>query len=124
MRPHEADLGAERRVAGDAGHQRLPPTSTILVQFYQVGLNIKDPETEQLAAEIATLTGESKTGAIRTALRERKQRLGLAGAAPNREQALRELAEELWSELPPELRGHAPSRDEQDGILGYGTSGA
>ncbi len=35
-----------------------------------MGLNIKDPETERLAAEIATLTGESKTGAIRTALRE------------------------------------------------------
>ncbi len=89
-----------------------------------MGLNIKDPETEQHAAEIASLTGESKTGAIRTALRERKQRLGLAGSAPNREQALREVAEELWSVLPTELRARAPSQDEQDEILGYGPSGA
>jgi hypothetical protein len=27
-----------------------------------MALNIKDPETEQLAAEVAALTGESKTG--------------------------------------------------------------
>lgn len=89
-----------------------------------MGLNIKDPETERLAAEVASLTGESKTGAIRTALRERKQRLALAGAVRDREQTVRELAEELWSELPAELRGRAPSQDEQDEILGYGMSGA
>jgi hypothetical protein len=30
-----------------------------------MALNIKDPETERLAAEVATLTGESKTAAVR-----------------------------------------------------------
>jgi len=35
-----------------------------------VALNIKDPETERLAAEAAALTGDSKTGAVRQALRE------------------------------------------------------
>lgn len=40
-----------------------------------MALNIKDAETERLASEIAALTGESKTGAVRQALSERKQRL-------------------------------------------------
>src|SRR2546422_651603 len=42
-----------------------------------MALNIKDPETEQLAADVASLAGESKTAAIRQALRERRQRLVL-----------------------------------------------
>ncbi len=37
-------------------------------------LNIKDPVTEQLAREVAAMTGESKTGAIRSAARERDRR--------------------------------------------------
>jgi antitoxin VapB len=37
-----------------------------------MSLNIKNPEAEQLAAEIAALTGESKTAAIIVALRERR----------------------------------------------------
>ena len=40
-------------------------------------LNIKDPVTERLAAEVARLAGETKTGAIRTSLLERKERLAL-----------------------------------------------
>src|SRR5438034_1295824 len=40
-----------------------------------MALNIKDPETERLAAEVAALAAETKTGAIRVALLERKQRL-------------------------------------------------
>jgi len=38
-------------------------------------LNIKDTETEKLAAEIAEMTGDTKTGAVREALREKKKRL-------------------------------------------------
>jgi uncharacterized protein with PIN domain len=34
-----------------------------------MALNIKDPETERLAAEVAALTGETKTGAVRHARR-------------------------------------------------------
>lgn len=40
-----------------------------------MSLNLKNPEAEQLAAEIGTLTGESKTAAIIVALRERRERL-------------------------------------------------
>jgi Rv0623-like transcription factor len=40
-----------------------------------VALGIKDPETERLAAEVAELSGETKTAAVRGALRERLERL-------------------------------------------------
>jgi antitoxin VapB len=89
-----------------------------------MALNIKDPETEQLAAEIAALTGESKTGAIRVALRERRQRLALQRPGRSRASELRRwLEREVWPSLPPEQRGHAPSREEQDELLGYGRLG-
>jgi antitoxin VapB len=90
-----------------------------------MALNIKDDETERLAKEIAALTGESKTGAIRTALRERRERLALQRTAGDRERALRALlAEEIWPVLPTGTVGHAPSAEEQDAILGYGPEGA
>jgi hypothetical protein len=38
-------------------------------------LNIKDTETEKLAAKVAEMTGDTKTGAVRAALREKKKRL-------------------------------------------------
>ena len=40
-----------------------------------MALNIKDPEAERLAAEVAALTGETKTRAVRVALQERRNRL-------------------------------------------------
>ena len=64
-----------------------------------MALNIKDPETEQLAAEVAALAGESKTGALRQALRERKQRLSAAALRPSRP-AYRLLEKEIWPSLP------------------------
>ena len=89
-----------------------------------MALNIKDPETERLAAEIAAMTGETKTAAIRTALRERRERLALRRTAADRERALRSfLEEEIWPSLPAEMLGHAPSREEQDTVLGYGPDG-
>lgn len=46
-----------------------------------MGLNIKDEETCWLAGELARLTGETKTGAITNALRERFAReIRLRGA--------------------------------------------
>jgi antitoxin VapB len=78
-------------------------------------LNIKDPETERLAREVAQLTGESKTGAIRTALRERKARLAMGAGQDDQARALREwLESEFWPSLPAGVRGHAPTQAEQD----------
>ena len=39
-----------------------------------MSLNIKNAETCRLAAELAELTGETKTGAVTVALRERLER--------------------------------------------------
>lgn len=89
-----------------------------------MALNIKDPEAERLAREVAAMTGESKTGAIRTALRERKARLALERPGADRTAELRRwLEEEVWPSLPPETRGRAPSQGEQDELLGYGRHG-
>jgi antitoxin VapB len=40
-----------------------------------MSLNIKNPETHQLAVKLAGLTGETLTGAITIALRERLKRV-------------------------------------------------
>jgi antitoxin VapB len=87
-----------------------------------MALNIKDEETERLAREIAALTGETKTGAIRTALRERRERLGLGGRV-DRAAAIRAVTDELWAEVPAELRGKPLSPAEQEAALGYGPDG-
>lgn len=90
-----------------------------------MALNIKDPETERLAAEVATLTGESKTRAIRVALLERKQRLGFRVRKRSRKEAmLRFLAREVWPRVPAEELGRTLSREDEDAILGYGPEGA
>jgi hypothetical protein len=47
------------------------------VALYTMGLNIKNTEVENLAAELARSTGVSKTEAIRVALLERRERLGI-----------------------------------------------
>ena len=87
-------------------------------------LNIKDPETERLAVEVAELAGETKTGAIRVALRERKQRLLLAGGVTGRGDRLLDLLEtRIWPALPAGVRGTSISRTEEDEILGYGPEG-
>ena len=85
-----------------------------------MALNIKDPEAEQLAGEVAALTGESKTGAVREALRERKARLLLARGGSGRGDRMIDLLERrLWPSLPADLRGSTISKDEEERILGY-----
>jgi antitoxin VapB len=88
-----------------------------------MALNIKDPETERLAAEIAALTGESKTGAIRQALRERHERLRLASKGGRGQRMTEFLERDVWPKLPPGVRGSTISREEEDEILGYGPDG-
>jgi antitoxin VapB len=50
-----------------------------------VVLNIKDPETDRVARELAAATGESITVAVRRAMEERLRRVRASGA----EQAIR-----------------------------------
>jgi len=89
-----------------------------------VALTIKNAEVERLAAEVAALTGESKTQAIRVALEERRRRLS-SGVDPDAraDEIRRWLETEVWPLVPEELRGkpHDPHADDE--ILGYGPDG-
>ena len=86
-------------------------------------LNIKDPVTEKLAAEVARLAGETKTGAIRRSLLERKDRLSLRVLHVDREAGLRRfLEDEVWPLLPP-TRGRKLTKRQREAILGYGPAG-
>jgi antitoxin VapB len=89
-----------------------------------MGLNIKNSETERLAAEVAAMTGETKTEAIRRALKERKQRLRFQTADKDRRSALKKvLAREIWPLVPEPLTGKRLSRKEEERILGFGPEG-
>ncbi len=92
-----------------------------------MALNIKDTETEKLAAEVAEMTGDTKTGAVREALREKKRRLEMR-AQRDKEKPKRSLLEffeeEIWPLIPEEERGKPPlTKEEVEDILGYGTGG-
>ena len=88
-----------------------------------MALNLKNAEVERLAADVARLTGESKTEAIRRALEERKRRLTGRSLAERRVRVLKLLEHDIWPTLERAARGRRPSRAEEDGILGYGPSG-
>ena len=89
-----------------------------------MALNIKDLRTEELATELARLTGETKTGAVRIALEERRQRLVQRTVTQERGPRLRQLLEqELWPQVPPEVLGVSITREEREAILGYGPEG-
>ncbi|MBS3967034.1 MAG: type II toxin-antitoxin system VapB family antitoxin [Truepera sp.] len=87
-----------------------------------MALTVKNPEVERLAEELAHLTGETKTEAIRKALLERKARL-LYPQRQRKESILEFLEREVWPKLPPESLGKAPSKAEQEEILGFGPEG-
>ena len=81
-----------------------------------MALNIRNSETERLAAELAKQTGETKTEAVTKALRDRLARI-------RREKSLRRLADEL-----EEIAKHCsslPALDPRtaDEILGYDRHG-
>ena len=81
-----------------------------------MALNIRNPETEELAETLAKLTGETKTQAVTKALRDRLERI-------RRRRAGRRLADEL-----DEIALHAASLPvidsrEPNEILGYDEHG-
>jgi len=89
-----------------------------------MALNIKDAETERLAAEVAELTGNSKTGAIREALRAQRDRLVAHESAEERDRrALRFLQEEIWPQIPDDFRNAVITKADREAILGYGPDG-
>lgn len=88
-----------------------------------MALNLKNPEVERLATEVARLTGESKTEAIRRALEERRRRLKGKPIAEQRSRLLRFLERDVWPTLPEGERGRRLTRSEEDDLLGYGPGG-
>jgi antitoxin VapB len=81
-----------------------------------MALNIRNPETERLAAELAKVAGETKTEAVTKALRDRLARV-------RRERSGRRLAHEL-----DEIAKHCaalPVLDDRtpEEILGYDERG-
>ena len=89
-----------------------------------MALNIKDAETERLAAEVAEMTGNSKTGAIRDALRaQRDQLVALESTEERRRRLHRVLEEEIWPQIPDDFRNAVITKADREAILGYGPDG-
>ena len=89
-----------------------------------MALNIKDPETERLAAEVAALTGQTKTGAVRYALRQVLQAQSRPSVTQREEHLIRFLEEEIWPLIPPDQLGEPVSKAGREEILGFGQDGA
>jgi antitoxin VapB len=70
-------------------------------------ISIKDPDTDRLARELAAVTGESLTEAIRIALAERLERQ----KRPERRYPMREAARRIQERLAalPAVDTHAPN---------------
>lgn len=83
-----------------------------------MAFTLKNPEVERLAEELARLTGETKTEAIRKALLERKERL--ARPERSRSEVIQEFLDEMQDMLP---KGRRPTKEEEEDILGYGPQG-
>jgi antitoxin VapB len=89
-----------------------------------MALNIKNVEVERLATEVAMLTHETKTEAIRQALLERRARIHVRSGKPGSRQSLRAYLEQnVWPLVPANELGRVMSREEKDKILGYGPEG-
>lgn len=88
-----------------------------------MALNIKNSEVERLAEEVADLTHETKTEAIRRALVERRARLHARGRGGGRKSLREYLEQNVWPLMPAAELGRVMSREEEDQILGYGPEG-
>ena len=93
-----------------------------------MALNIKDKETEALVNEIASLTGETKTGGGAPGGPRKAAASAAAGAPEGREKRRGEfrrwLETEIWSKIPPESLGQEPmTKAEREAVLGYGPDG-
>jgi antitoxin VapB len=89
-----------------------------------MALTIKNPEVERLAEEVARLSGQNKTQAIRQALEEKRDRLSLrVSHAARVSQRRRFLEREVWADIPAELLDKPHDYALDDEILGYGPRG-
>ena len=68
-----------------------------------MSLNIKNAETSRLIRELADLTGESMTGAVTEAVRERLERLKRAGDEPGMAEQILAIAADMRTRLPDDF---------------------
>jgi antitoxin VapB len=89
-----------------------------------MALTIKNPEVERLAEEVARLSGQNKTQAVRQALEEKRDRLSLRlSRAARTIQRRRFLEREIWADIPDELLDKPHDDALDDEILGYAPDG-
>jgi antitoxin VapB len=68
-----------------------------------MSLNIKNAETYRLIRELAALTGESMTGAVTEAVRERLARLTSAEAKAGTAERILAIAKDMHARLPDDF---------------------
>jgi antitoxin VapB len=89
-----------------------------------MGLTLKNDEVERLAEEVARMAGETKTQAVRQALRERRARLAFHVAPEARRASVQRFLErEAWPVVPDGLLGKPHDDALDDELLGYGPRG-
>lgn len=88
-----------------------------------MALNIKNAEVESLAAEVAKLADESKTEAIRIALKERVFRLKSYRGKLTRKERIEAALGHFRKQFPKADYGRRLSKEEEERILGFGPEG-
>ena len=88
-----------------------------------MALNIKNAEVESLAAEVAKLAHESKTEAIRVALKERAFRLKSYRGKLSRGERIDAALDRFREEFPNSDFGRPLTKEEEERILGFGPDG-
>ena len=88
-----------------------------------MALNIKNAEVESLAAEATKLAHESKTEAIRVALKERAFRLRFYEGRQTRRDRIEAALDRFRKEFPNGDYGRRLRKEEEERILGFGPAG-
>ena len=89
-----------------------------------MAVNIKSERVERLLDEVAALTGETKTEAVRRALEERREQLIHASAGSKAADRLRRVLElEIWPNVAPDQLGKRLTKVQEDALLGFGPDG-
>jgi hypothetical protein len=79
-------------------------------------VNLKSERVADLLEQTIALTGESKVDAVAEALKLRLSTLARNNAYKN---TLEWLEQEVWAHLPEPYLGQAPSKEEQEKLLGF-----
>jgi antitoxin VapB len=88
-----------------------------------MALTLKNSQVEALAVEVAGLTGESKTEAVRKALQERRDRIRLTQGGPRKRDITQFLETHIWPVMPRKLLGKGVTKAELEEYLGFGPDG-